>query len=127
MSSRVVGELRVVNGGAQFYAKELILPDHSRLPISATSSVVRTTEQVRKGANLLEVLAGSVLGAGAAAGVSAVTGDRTITAEEVARRGSCRSAGRDLCGSQRGDFDFNQSRNGFEFDAGYAADDPLRV
>jgi S-layer homology domain len=92
-NSRVVGELRVVNNGAQFYAKELVLPDHSRLPISATSSVVRTTEQVRKGANLLEVLAGSVLGAGAAAGVSAVTGDRTITAEEVLGGGAAGALG----------------------------------
>ncbi len=92
-TSRVVGELRVVNGGAQFYAKELVLPDHSRLPISATSSVVRTTEQVRKGANLLEVLAGTVLGAGAAAGVSTVTGDRTITAEEVLGGGAAGALG----------------------------------
>ena len=92
-NSRVVGELRVVNGGAQFYAKELVLTDHSRLPISATSSVVRTTEEVRKGANLLEVLAGSVLGAGAAAGVSSVTGDRTITAEEVLGGGAAGALG----------------------------------
>lgn len=82
-NSRVSGELRVVDGGAQFYAREIVLPNRSRLPISATSSIVRTTEQVRKSANLLEVLAGTVLGAGAAAGVSAVTGDGTITAEEV--------------------------------------------
>ena len=92
-NSRVIGELRVVNGGAQFYAKELVLTDHSRLPISATSSVVRTTEQVRKGANLLEVLAGTVLGAGAAAGVSSVTGDRTITAEEVLGGGAAGALG----------------------------------
>jgi len=82
-NSRVSGELRVMDGGAQFYAKELVLPDHNRVALSATSPIVRTTEQVRKSANLLEVLAGTVLGAGAAAGVSAVTGDRTITAEEV--------------------------------------------
>ncbi|MBI4784455.1 MAG: S-layer homology domain-containing protein [Oscillatoriophycideae cyanobacterium NC_groundwater_1537_Pr4_S-0.65um_50_18] len=82
-NSRVSGELRVVDGGAQFYAQEIVLPDRTRVALSATSQIVRTTEQVRKSANLLEVLAGSVLGAGAAAGVSAVTGDRTITAEEV--------------------------------------------
>jgi S-layer homology domain len=93
VNSRVAGELRVVDGGAQFYAKEIILADHNRLPISATSSVVRTTEQVRKSANLLEVLAGSVLGAGAAAGVSAVTGDRTITAEEVLGGGAAGALG----------------------------------
>ena len=82
-NSRVSGELRVMDGGAQFYAKEIVLPDHNRVALSATSPIVRTTEHVRKSANLLEVLAGTVLGAGAAAGVSAVTGDRTITPEEV--------------------------------------------
>lgn len=82
-NSRVSGELRVVDGGAQFYAQEIVLPDRTRVALSATSSIVRTTEKVRRSANLLEVLAGSVLGAGAAAGVSAVTGDRTITPEEV--------------------------------------------
>lgn len=91
--SRVVGELRVVNGGAQFYAQELVLTNRNRLPITATSSVVRTTEQVRKSANLLEVLAGAVLGAGAAAGVSAVTGDQTITTEEVLGGGAAGALG----------------------------------
>jgi hypothetical protein len=91
--SRVMGELRVTNGGAQFYAQELVLTDRTRLPISATSSVIRTTEQVRKSANLLEVLAGAVLGAGAAAGVSAVTGDQTITSEEVLGGGAAGALG----------------------------------
>ncbi|HEY9641999.1 MAG TPA: S-layer homology domain-containing protein [Coleofasciculaceae cyanobacterium] len=93
MDSQVVGELRVMDGGAQFYAKEIVLPNHNRLPISATSSIVRTTEQVRKSANLLEVLAGTVLGAGAAAGVSSVTGDHTITAEEVLGGGAAGALG----------------------------------
>lgn len=91
--SRVVGELRVVNGGAQFHAQELVLTDRSRIPISATSPVVRTTEQVRRTANLLEVLAGAVLGAGAAAGVSAVTGDETITVDEVLGGGAAGALG----------------------------------
>jgi hypothetical protein len=92
-NSQVIGELRVVDGGAQFYAREIMLPNHSRFPITATSPVVRTTEQVRKSANVLEVLAGAVLGAGAAAGVSSVTGDRTITAEEVLGGGAAGALG----------------------------------
>lgn len=92
-NSQVVGELRVIDGGAQFYAREIVLTNRDRFPISATSSIVRTTEQVRKSANLLEVLAGTVLGAGAAAGVSSVTGDRTITAEEVLGGGAAGALG----------------------------------
>jgi hypothetical protein len=81
--SQVAGELRVVQGGAQFYAKEVTLTDGSRLPISASSAVVTSTETIRRGANAIELLAGAALGAGAAAGVAAVTGDRAVATEEI--------------------------------------------
>lgn len=83
--SQIVGELRVVDGGtgARFYANELILTDNTRLPISATSGTVTTTERIGRGANVLEILAGTALGSGAAAGIAAVTGDRAIATEEV--------------------------------------------
>lgn len=81
--SRVSGELRAVQGGAQFYASEVITTNGNRFPISATSSIVTTTETVTRGANVLELLAGAALGAGAAAGIAAVTGDEAIATEEV--------------------------------------------
>lgn len=81
--SQVVGELRVEGEGARFYSSELILANGSRVPISATSSLVTTTERITRGANVVEILAGAALGAGAAAGVAAVTGDRAIATEEV--------------------------------------------
>lgn len=81
--SQVAGELRVVQSGAQFYAKEVILTDGSRLPINASSAVVTSTETIRRGGNALELLAGAALGAGAAAGIAAVTGDRAIATEEI--------------------------------------------
>lgn len=83
--SKIVGELRVVDGGtgAKFYADELVLTDNTRLPISATSGTVTTTERIGRGANVLEILGGTALGAGAAAGIAAVTGDRAIATEEV--------------------------------------------
>jgi hypothetical protein len=82
--SQVVGEFRVVKDeGARFFAKELILPDGTKTPMSATSQLITQTEEVRRGANVLELLAGAALGAGAAAGVSAVTGDRAVATEEV--------------------------------------------
>ncbi|NJO44025.1 MAG: S-layer homology domain-containing protein [Cyanobacteria bacterium CRU_2_1] len=81
--SQVVGELRVTDGGARFHAIEVVLPDGNRLPIQATSALVTTTEEVTRGANVFEILAGAVVGAGAAAGIAAVTGDRAIATEEV--------------------------------------------
>jgi hypothetical protein len=83
--SQIVGELRTVDGGtgARFYAKELVLTDRTRMPISAMSGTVTTTRRITRGANVGEILAGAALGAGAAAGVSAVTGDRAIATEEV--------------------------------------------
>jgi hypothetical protein len=82
--SQVKGEFRVLKDkGAQFFAKELITPDGTSIPMSATSQLVTQTEVVRRGANVLELLAGAALGAGAAAGVSAVTGDRAVATEEV--------------------------------------------
>jgi hypothetical protein len=82
--SEVVGELRVTKDkGARFYAKTLITPDGTETPMSATSQLITQTEEVRRSSNVLELLTGAVLGAGAAAGVAAVTGDRAVATEEV--------------------------------------------
>lgn len=83
VNSQVVGELRSVSGGTQFYANELILVNGTRMNLNATSGVVTQTEVIRRGASVREVLRGAALGAAAAAGVAAVTGDRAIATEEV--------------------------------------------
>ncbi|WP_416674521.1 S-layer homology domain-containing protein [Egbenema bharatensis] len=82
-NSRIEGEIRIVSGGARFYAREVILPDNTRRPINATSRIVRTTQEINRRTNVGVILAGAALGAGAAAGVAAVTGDRAIATEEV--------------------------------------------
>jgi S-layer homology domain len=82
-NSQVVGEMRLVEGGTQFYASELVLTNGTRLNLNATSRVINTTEEVRRGANVRELLTGAVLGSAAAAGVAGVTGDRAIATEEV--------------------------------------------
>ncbi len=79
----VVGQLQIVQSGAQFVASEFVLPNGTRLPVSANSEVITKTETVTKGANVGRIIAGTVVGAGAAAGIAGVTGDRTIKAEEV--------------------------------------------
>ena len=81
--TQVVGELRTVSGGAQFFASELVFANGQRKAINATSKVVTTTEKVDKGVNVGGLLQNAALGAAAAAAISAVTGDRAIATEEV--------------------------------------------
>ncbi|MGM3308515.1 S-layer homology domain-containing protein [Anabaena sp. WFMT] len=81
--SQVIGELRPAQGGSQFVAQKLVLPSGQQYNISATSNVITKTETVRKGTSTSSIIKNTVLGAGAAAAVSAVTGDRAIATEEV--------------------------------------------
>lgn len=83
VNSDVVGQLQTTQGGAQFVASQIVLPDGAQLPVSANSELITKTETVTKGANVGRIIAGTVVGAGAAAGISGVTGDRVIKAEEV--------------------------------------------
>jgi hypothetical protein len=82
-NSQVIGELRIFEGGTQFYANQLVMENGTSYNINATSQMLTNTEVIRRGANLGEVLGGAALGAAAATGVSAVTGDRAIATEEV--------------------------------------------
>ena len=83
VNSAVVGQLQMAQGGAQFVASQIVLPNGTQLPVSANSEVITRTESVSRGTNVGRVIGGTVVGAGAAAGISAVTGDRVIKAEEV--------------------------------------------
>jgi hypothetical protein len=80
--TQVVGELRTVSGGAQFFASELVFADGQRRAINATSKVVTTTERVDKGVSVGGLIRNAALGAAAAA-ISAVTGDRALATEEI--------------------------------------------
>ncbi len=81
--SEVTGQLVMVKGGAQFVASDLTLPTGQKMTLDASSNVVTQTETIRKGASTGTILKDTVLGAAAAAGISAVTGDRAIATEEV--------------------------------------------
>ncbi|CAN1209582.1 S-layer-like y domain-containing protein [Tumidithrix helvetica PCC 7403] len=83
INSQVVGELRSVQGGAQFVASELVFPNGQRTALNATSQIVTRTEQVDKGINVGSVVQNAALGAAAAAAIAGVTGDRAIATEEV--------------------------------------------
>ncbi len=80
--SEVNGEIRPVGGGSQFIASEIMINGQS-YPFNATSKVVSRTETIREGASIGEILGGTVAGAGAAAIIAGVTGDRRIDALEV--------------------------------------------
>jgi S-layer homology domain len=79
--SQIVGKLEPSNGGSQFVAEALEIGDRS-LPIQATSDVITRTKST-KDPSLLAIARNSVLGAGAAAGISGLVGNKTITAQKV--------------------------------------------
>ncbi|MEI6330589.1 MAG: S-layer homology domain-containing protein [Pseudanabaena sp. ELA645] len=81
--TQVIGELRTVSGGAQFFASELVFANGQRMALNATSKVVTTTERVDKGVSIGKLVQNAALGAAAAAAISAVTGDRALATEEI--------------------------------------------
>ncbi|MDH6077207.1 S-layer homology domain-containing protein [Chrysosporum ovalisporum FSS-45] len=81
--SQVVGKLQPAQGGSQFIAEKLVLTTGQEYKINATSQVITKTETIKKGTSTNTIIKNTVLGAGAAAAVSAVTGDRAIATEEV--------------------------------------------
>ena len=83
MNSEVIGELQPTDSGTQFVAQQLKLTNGETLDLSASSQVITETETVRKGSNIVKLVGNAAVGTAAAAGISAVTGDRDITAGEV--------------------------------------------
>ncbi|WP_414551275.1 S-layer homology domain-containing protein [Anabaena sp. CCY 0017] len=81
--SQVIGKLQPAQGGSQFVAEKLLLTTGEEYQINASSEVITKTETIRKGTSTSTIIRNTVLGAGAAAAVSAVTGDRAIATEEV--------------------------------------------
>lgn len=80
--SEISGELRPTQGGTRFVAQTLRIRGQE-IPIRAASNVITTTETISKGINVGNLVRDAVLGSAAAAAISGVTGDRTITAEKV--------------------------------------------
>lgn len=81
--SQIKGEFRPAQGGTQFVAQQLILPNGNTYNVSATSAIITKTERVSKGMNLTNLLKNAALGTAAAAAISAVTGDKAIATEEL--------------------------------------------
>ncbi|MBD2522939.1 S-layer homology domain-containing protein [Nostoc sp. FACHB-133] len=81
--SQVIGQLKPATGGSQFVAEKLVLTSGQEYQLNASSEVITKTETVKKGTSVGSIIKNTVLGAGAATAVSAVTGDRAIATEEV--------------------------------------------
>jgi hypothetical protein len=82
--SDVIGELRPVKdqGGSQFVAQKIVI-NGQEIPVNASSDVITTTETVRKGINVGNLVKNAALGTAAAAAIAAVTGDRAVATEEL--------------------------------------------
>jgi hypothetical protein len=81
--SQVNGQLQPAQNGSQFVAQQLVLPNGQKYDFNASSQVVTKTQEISKGINVGDVVRDAVLGSGAAAAISAVTGNRDITAWKV--------------------------------------------
>ena len=81
--SSVVGQLQPAEGGSQFVAQKLITTSGKEYDINATSGIITKTETIKKGTSTKGIIKNTALGAGAAAAVAAVTGDRAVATEEV--------------------------------------------
>ena len=64
--------------GSQFIAEELVFPNGDRQSIRAVSQVITRTEKIKKGSDSSKILQDAAIGAGAAALLELLTGDRDI-------------------------------------------------
>lgn len=86
--SQVIGEFRPSGETSQFIAQEIVLTNGQRFPFNATSPLITETETIREGVNPAIIAGSAVFGAGAAAAIEGLTGERTINASEVLAGGA---------------------------------------
>jgi hypothetical protein len=85
--SKIKGKIQPSNRsseqGAQFVAQEIEFPSGQKQNISASSDVITRTEKVQRGAKTGEILTDAAYGAGAAALIALVTGNKKIEVGEL--------------------------------------------
>lgn len=91
--------------GSRFVAKTLVLKDGTkdgtRMPIEAESDVITTKETIEKGNQTASILTGAAIGAGAAALISAITGNHRITLGKILLGGAGGALGGLLLGKPK--------------------------
>ncbi len=101
VGSQVVGELRPSGRGSQFVAQELVLANGQRVAIDAVSRTITETRTIRKNVDVVDTIAGAVVGSGAAAVLAEVTGDSRIDVLEVLAGTAAGTVGGVLLGGDR--------------------------
>ncbi len=101
--SEVRGRLQPVEGGSQFVANQIVLTDGTRLAVDAQSQVIATNREVTGGASTGSVLTGTAIGAGAAAAIAGITGNRKITLGKVLIGAGAGAVGGVLLGKKKTD------------------------
>lgn len=101
--AQIAGELQPVPDGTQFVARVVTLPNGQRYLIDARSGVVSRRETVQQNPRLGRVLAGTGIGAAAAAILAGLTGDRRIDAVEILSGAALGGAGSFATGRGRTD------------------------
>lgn len=83
--TQIVGELVTMQeiGSAQFVAKQLVLSDGKRIPISASSRLITKTQEISDSPTLGRTIGNAALGTGAAAALAAVSGNPAIASGQV--------------------------------------------
>ena len=83
--TQIVGELVTMQeiGSAQFVAKQLVLSDGKRIPISASSRLISKTQEISDSPRLSRIIGNAALGTGAAAAIAAVSGNPAISTGQV--------------------------------------------
>jgi hypothetical protein len=85
--SEIIGEFvpedRRSQKGVRFVAREIVLPSGEKQRIDASSDIITRTERVKRGANGGEIARDAAYGAGAAAVIALLTGNRKIEWGEI--------------------------------------------
>lgn len=91
--TKIEGRIEPVENGSRFVAERLIFSENDTQNIYAESRVISRTETINKGADTGQILKGAAIGAGAAAIISILTGDRSIGLMELIIGGGLGAAG----------------------------------
>ncbi len=86
--------------GAQFIAKEIVLPNGETQRIDASSDIITRTEKVKKGPQTGEILRDAGYGAAAGAVIGLLTGDKKVGAGELLIGGAAGSIYRVIKGGK---------------------------
>jgi hypothetical protein len=85
--SKIKGKIQPSNRsseqGAQFVAQEIEFPSGQKQTLNASSDIITRTEKVQRGAKTGDILKDAAYGAGAAALIALVTGNRKIEVGEL--------------------------------------------